>query len=105
MLEQVGIHARRVGRDEGASLLQELTGALGDELAVVDAADSGLQGAPDVSVVVDVDGNGRVEASSVAVIDGLLDLNGDGFITIDDDGTFGGVTVVDGVITDTQFSS
>ncbi|CAK8724592.1 hypothetical protein KKHLCK_14480 [Candidatus Electrothrix laxa] len=34
----------------------------------------------------------------VAVIDGLLDLNGDGAISAEDDGEFGGYTVVDGWI-------
>ncbi|MCI5224651.1 MAG: hypothetical protein D3924_18775, partial [Candidatus Electrothrix sp. AR4] len=34
----------------------------------------------------------------LAVIDGQIDINGDGVITVDDDGSYGGYTVTDGVL-------
>ncbi len=53
---------------------------------------------------IDLDGDGDVdvfddgELAGIRIIDGRLDLDGDGFITGADDGTFNGATVIDGEI-------
>jgi hypothetical protein len=82
----------------------EFTG-LPEDTYHIDVNDIGVDGFPATDVIdgrLDIDGDGDVDLaddgviSGIAVIDGRLDLNNNGSIDAGDDGTVAGVTVIDG---------
>ena len=74
VLQQIRGHARSVGRNESALLLQQPAGLLGDELGVVETHDTQLQAPLDMGVVVNVCRD--IGIPVFAGLDRRLDLGG-----------------------------